>query len=212
MCFSSGNKAVKQAEAAEKQRQEQIAETQRRIEGIFGSPERESDILDLERSVQQYLQGDLDRQHADTSRQLKFANARSGLSGGSADIDLNLRLGDDYLRGILEAERKAKSAGASLRQQDAETKSGLFSQVLGGLDATTAAQNAASALQQNSALAKSTAFQQGFDNLFSDFSSIFKNSKEAAGDRTARYDFNALYGQRPKAPAQVAGGALFGGQ
>ena len=111
--MGSSNKASRAAERAEAERKREIAAAQRRIEGIFGSPEREGDILDLENATRGFLQGDLDRQKVDTDRDLKFALARSGLSKGSADIDANSRLADDYLRGILEVERRSKAAGTT---------------------------------------------------------------------------------------------------
>lgn len=206
MCFGSSKKATKAATAEEEKRRKEIADAQKRIDAIFGSSERQGDITDLENATREYLQSDLDRKKGDTDRQLKFSLARSGLSKGSADIDQNLRLADDYLRGILEVERRAKTAGTTLRSQDAETKAGLFSQVLGGLDTTTAASQATQALRQNVDISKSQAFQQGIGDLFGDFSDIFKSSKTASGDRRASYDFNTLYGARQRPMPTVAGG------
>jgi len=206
MCFGGSDKAVKAATAEEEKRKAEIAAAQQRIESIFGSPKRESDITDLENATRSFLNEDLGRQKGDADRQLKFALARSGLSKGSADVDQNLRLGDDFLRGVQEVERRSKTAGTNLRSQDQETKNSLFSQILGGLDTTTAAQQAAHSMQQNIALSKSSAQQQGLNDVFGDFSDIFKSSKTAAGDRTARYDLNALYGARLKPSSTIAGG------
>lgn len=211
MCFGGGGDggAAAQARADEQKRQAEIKAAQKRVEAIFGSPGREMDIADLEAATREFLQSDLDRQHTDTSRNLKFAMARSGLAGGSADIDKNRKLAENYLRGILEVERRANTAGATLRSQDASTKAGLFSQILGGLDASTAASEAARSLQTNVALAKSDAYQQGLGDLFGDFADIFKLSREAAGERRQAYDFNTLYAPRPGAGQQQAGGTYY---
>lgn len=206
MCLGGSKKASKAAQAEEDKRRREIEASQKRIDAIFGSPERQGDILDLENATREFLQSDLDRKKGDTDRQLKFSLARSGLSKGSADIDQNLRLADDYLRGILEVERRSKTAGATLRSQDAETKAGLFSQVLGGLDATTAASQATQAMRNNVDISKSQALQQGIGDMFGDFSDIFKSSKTAAGDRRGMYDFNTLYGARQRPTQSVAGG------
>jgi hypothetical protein len=206
------DKARKAAEEAEAQRRAEIDAANRRIDEIFGSPQREADILDLEGATRQFLQDDLDRKKGDTDRGLKFALARSGLSKGSVDADLNSRLGDDYLRAILEVERRTKTAGATLRAEDQQTKNALFSQVLGGLDATTAASQANSALQQNIALTKSQALQQGIGDMFGDFTNIFKSSVEGKADRRAQFDLNTLYGNRQRLPTKVAGGAIFPGE
>jgi len=198
MCFGGGsNRAAEEAQRAEAERQAQIQEAQKRVESIFGSPAREAQVEDLVGATRGFLQEDLDRQHKDTSRNLKFSVARSGLAGGSTDIDQNRRLAEKYLRGTLEVERRANTAGATLRSQDSATKAGLFSQILGGLDSSTAATEAARSLQNNVAMAKSDAYQQGIGDLFGDFADIFKLSREAAGERRQAFDFNTLYAPRP---------------
>jgi hypothetical protein len=202
----SSNKASDAAEEAEAERRALIAAANQRIEGIFGSPQREADILGVEGATRQFLTDDLDRKKVDTDRNLKFSLARSGLTHGSVDADQNSRLGDDYLRGILEVERRSKAAGTSLRSEDQATKNSLFSQILGGLDTTTAAQQAAHALQQNIALTKSQSLQQGVGDMFGGFSNIFERSREGAADRRASFDFNTLYGNRQRTQPSVAGG------
>lgn len=203
--MGSSNSASRAAQQEEARRQAEISAAQRRIESIFGSADRERDILDVERATRDFLQLDLDRKKSDADRQLKFAHARSGLSGGSANIDANARLGDDYLRGVLEAERRSKAAGTTLRSQDQETKNSLFQQILAGLDTTTAATNATRALQQNIDIAKGSSLQQGIGDLFGGFSDIFESSKRAAADRRASFDFNTLYGARTRPTPTVAG-------
>ena len=200
----SGN-AVREAEAAERERREEIAAAQRRVEEIFGSPQREADILGVEDATRAFLQGDLDRKKGDTDRQLKFSLARSGLSKGSVDVDLNSRLADDFLRGILEVERRSKTAGSTLRAEDARSKSGLFSQILGGLDSTLAADQANSALGRNINFTRSSSLQKGIGNFFGDFTNIFKSNRLADIDRRANFNFNTLYGTRSRAIPSVAG-------
>src|SRR5690606_32769302 len=119
-------KAVKAANAAEEQRQRDLQAAQRRIESIFNSPERNQQIEQFIDAQRSYLQSDLDRSHADNSRELKFATARSGLSGGSVDVDKNKDLAELYLRGIAEAERRAQNSGAELRSQDQASKQSLM--------------------------------------------------------------------------------------
>lgn len=206
MCFGSTNKAQKAATQAEKQRQAEIKYGQRRIEGIFSSPERNQQYEDFVASQRGYLQSDLDREHEKNQRQTKFATARSGLSGGSVDVDRNRLLSETYLRGIAEAENKAQNAGAELRANDQASKQSLFSQLLAGGDATTAAQNAAQMMSNNAQLAKQDSAVNAFDNLFGDFGAIYKNSREAAGERRASNEFGSLFGPRTKSQAQVSGG------
>ena len=204
---SSGgsNDAAAEAQAAEDKRRAEIEAGQRRIEGIFSSPEREQQIQDFINAQRGYLQSDLDRTHGENQRQLKFANARSGLAGGSVDVDTNRQLAETYLRGIAEAERMAQTSGASLRAEDQSAKQGLFSQLLAGADTGTAATNAAQMMQNNISLAKQDSTFNNFDSLFGNFGQIYKNSREAAGDRRASYEFGSLFAPRPRTQAQVSG-------
>ena len=204
--FGSGDKTVKEAERAEAERQANLTAAQRRIESIFGSPQREQQIQDFVGSQRSYLQSDLDRTHGDNQRELKFATARSGLSGGSVDVDKNRRLSELYLRGIAEAERRAQNSGAELRSQDQASKQSLMASVLSGGDVSTAAQNAAQMMRTNATLAKKDVGVNAFDTLFGNLGGYYKNSREAAGERRASSEFGSLFGPRAKEQVQVSGG------
>ena len=193
---SSSNKAAKRAQEAEDKRRADIKATQKRINEIFGSPERESDIQDFINATRQSNQRDLNRTHEDVARNLKFALARSGNVGGSTQIDQNENLADDFFRATLDSERRALGAGAKLRSADQQSKLALFGQALGGLDMTTAAQNAGDALTQNISLAKNEGSEQNFDSFFKNFSNLFSASKEAEGQRQRQREFNTLYAPR----------------
>jgi hypothetical protein len=199
--------AVRDAQAAEEQRRAEIEAAQKRIEEIFSSPERLAQYQAFEEATRGYLTGELDRQHDITGRNLKFALARSGLTSGSVDADKNRKLAEDYMKNLLGIERQSVRAGADLRSADQQTKWSLFSQILGGLDATTAEQNAAQSMRQNSSIAEAEAYQRLTNDLFGDFASLFKTSREEAGERRAAFDLNTTYGVRPHQIAPVAGAA-----
>jgi hypothetical protein len=202
---SSPNKAYKQQKADEERRRREIEAGQRRIEAIFSAPERQKQIQDFIDAQREFYQSDLDREHRDAGLKLKFALARSGLSGGSADVDSNADLSEAYFRGVAEADRRALGAGANLRAEDQSAKQQLFSQLLGGSDATTAAQNAAQMMRTNASIAKQNATFGAFDSLFSQFGDIYKSSQEAAGERRAAKDFGSLFGPRPRTQVNVPG-------
>jgi hypothetical protein len=207
--FGGGsNKAAKAATEEEERRKAEIKASQARLEGIFSSPERNQQIEDFIGSQRGLLQSDLNREKEEQDRQLKFSLARSGLSGGSTDVDQNRELSELYLRGIAESERRAQNSGAELRSQDQSSKQQLFAQVLGGADATTAAQNAAQMMRTNASLARTDATFGAFDSLFKDFSKISDNSREAAGERRATRDMNfgTLFSPNQRSIVPVAGG------
>jgi hypothetical protein len=206
MCFGSTNKAQKKAQKEEEQRRAEIEAATRRIEGIFSSPERQQQYQDLIGSHRDYLQSDLDRTHRKNVLQTKFATARSGLSGGSVDVDRQSDLAETYLRGVAEAERMAQNKGAQLMADDQSSKQQLISQLLAGADATTAAQNAAQMMRSNALNAKNDSVFNAFDSLFGGFGDIYKQSREAAGERRASAEFGSLFGPRPRTQTTVAGG------
>lgn len=205
-----GDDAYEQARADEERRKAEIEAAQRKIESIFSSPERQQQYADFTAAQRAALFSDLDRQKQQNDRQLKFSLARSGLSGGSTDIDQNRLLAETYLRGIGEAERRAQRAGAELQSQDQASKQTLFGQLLSGADATTATQNAAQMMRTNAALASEDATFNAFDKLFGDFGEIYTGSREAAGERRANYDFGSLFGQRAKNEGSRVAGGVYG--
>ncbi len=205
--MGSNNSATRAAEQSEALRRQQVASTQRQIEGIYSAPAREAQVADLINSTREYLQGDLDKQNAQANRQLKFALARSGQTGGSTAVDQGRQLGDVYLRGILEAERRAQAAGASLRGADQAAKLNLFGMAQSGLDATTAARQAGEAMRVNLGNARADATQSGIGDLFSGFGDIYKRSRERAGTAQAeKYQYGSAY-----APGAYAMGGGYGG-
>ena len=203
---SSGGRATREAQEAEDERRRQIEASQKRIESIFASPQREGQIQDFVGSTRDFLQGDLDRQKGINDRELKFALARGGLSGGSTDIDQNQLLSEAFLRASVDADRRALGAGDRLRDADQQSKISLFNQALGGLDATTAAQNASQAMRTNIGLARTEGSEGNFDNFFSKFSRLFEDSRKAKATRDEQKGFFQTYGRAPDYSTPVAGG------
>lgn len=198
---SSSNKAQREAQAAEQQRSADIARTQRQIETIYSNPRRENDILDLIAATRQYQTRDLDKANASAGRNLKFAMARTGKTGGSVDVDKHRQLGQDYLREAANVERRAQAAGTALRNADQQSKLGLFSMAQQGLDMTTATRQASEAMRNNLANQKADAANVDMNNAFSSLADVYKNSKEQAGAAKAEhYQYGTFY-----APAGAGG-------
>src|SRR5690554_8179011 len=109
---SSPGNAQRQAEQQERERQARIDQTTGQINQLFDSPDRQQQITDFQSAMQDFYMQDLNRQKGTADRDLSFALARSGLTGGSRQVDANRTLGEDYQRGILDSERRAQSAAA----------------------------------------------------------------------------------------------------
>ncbi|KZC17016.1 hypothetical protein RHOFW510R12_01520 [Rhodanobacter sp. FW510-R12] len=197
---SGGNKAAKEANAAEAQRQAAIRGTQSRVNQVFNDPKRQADINDFVNATRSYYQQDLDRQKGNADRGLKFALARSGLTGGSTQVDQQQQLGQDYGRGLLQVEQKAQGAGASLSAADQDARSRLISLATSGLDATTAAQQASAAMRSNLEAGRSEAQLGSLADSFGQTNSFLQNVKDQQKFRQGYLDGTpggkrvALYG------------------
>lgn len=193
------NSAAEAANQAEAQRQASIARTQGQVNQVFNSPQRAADISDFVNATRTYYQQDLDRQKANADRGLKFALAKSGLTGGSTQVDQQRVLGDDYGRGLLQVEQKAQGAGASLSAADQDARSRLISLATSGLDATTAAQQSAAAMRSNLQAGQSQAQMGALGDSFAQFNQFKQQAIDAQQRRQGYYSTfggarSALYG------------------
>ena len=196
MSGGSSNSAQRAAEAAEAQRQAQIRGSVSRINAAFDDPSRQREIGDYLGATRQFYMNDLNRQKGETDRNLKFAMARSGQTGGKVAIDNAARVGQDYNRGVIESDRRAQSAAADLRSQDESSRLGLIQMAQSGLDATTGSSRALSALQNNLQAGRSTSTAQGLGDAFGTFANLFKRSQEAAAARRGeKYVYGTQYGR-----------------
>ncbi|HHA2878425.1 TPA: hypothetical protein ACOFC6_002271 [Stenotrophomonas maltophilia] len=196
------SKAADQAAQMEQERQAAIRETQGRVNAVFDNPRRARDISDFVSAVRSRALIDLDRQNADAQRELKFALARGGLSGGSVSVDQNRRLGDEYNRGLINVENRAQGAGSQLEAADQDARSRLIQLATSGLDATSAASQAASSLRSNIGNAQAQAYGEQLGDQFANVGAFVKQRREESARRQANRDANYnLYG----------GGAAYGG-
>lgn len=194
-----GNSAAKEANREEQRRQAAIKGTQARVNDVFNSPQRAADISDFVNATRSFYQQDLDRQKADADRGLKFALAKSGLTGGSTQVDQQGLLADNYGRGQLQVEQKAQGAGASLSAADQDARSRLISLATSGLDATTAAQQASAAMRSNLQAGQSQAQLGSIADSFGQAMPFIQAAKEAQKTRQSYYSTfggknAALYG------------------
>lgn len=192
------NKASDQARRDEQARLAKITQTQGAINGVFNDPRRAADISDFVNATRDFYGQDLDKQKANTDRQLKFALARGGLTGGSTQVDQQRHLGEDYTNGLLQVDRKARGAGAELEAADQDARARLISLATSGLDSTTAAQQAAASMRSSLEAGKSAAQMQGLGDVFQPLGNFFKDAKEAQVRRqTNQAVGNSLYAPNP---------------
>lgn len=183
----AGMSAEERAAAAEAERQKQIADTTGKISSIYDSPERQKQYGDFISAVRAKYLGDAGEQKGIADRNLKFATARSGLAGGSYNVDSKRTLGEEYSKGILAAENKAQGALSGLQSQDNTSRLNLIQLARQGLDSTTAASRAISNLQVGAQGAEADAMSQGLGDIFAKTSQSYKDLQAAQQFRRGQY-------------------------
>lgn len=201
---SSSNSGQRAAEQAERERQAQISATQARVNQIFDSPERAAQRAEFGTALRDLFNQDLQRQKGVADRDLRFALARSGQIGGSRQIDAGRTMGEEYQRGVLEAERRAQGGVADLMSRDEQSRLQLAGLAQSGTNVTAAAQQAAGALRANLESASADARAGGLGDLFGSVAEYKRASDTAAEKRRADKDY--LWQQQKYSPMFGGGG------
>lgn len=187
---------TKRARLDEAERQFKMQEATDRLNGVFDSPERAAQIQNFLAALREQYGMQLNRQKTDADRNLKFSMARGGLTGGSAQVDANRRLGEEFTDALLSSENRAQAAVGDLRGQDEASRSNLISMIRAGLDSTTAAARAGSAMQANAQSAQGRAMSDGLGNMFGSTADLYKRQTEAAERRRGeRVAYESVYGK-----------------
>lgn len=148
---------------------------------------------------------EVDRQHTEAERMNRFGLARSGLLGGSADVDSNADLQRRTNEGIMQATALGDQAAADLRTSDERTRQGLISMAQSGIDTGTAQQTALAGLNANSQAAAGARGGATIGNLFSDLSNAYLQNQINAGRTAGAVPGQQWYGV--SAPQQTYGGS-----
>jgi hypothetical protein len=193
--MGTGNSAANAANAANAQQQKDIQNSVGQITSAYSSPNRANQYAQYNQNLSNYYTGQVDNQEAINARNLNFANARSGLTGGSAAVDNNTQLQKDYTQGLLNASQQATAGTSALEQSDVQAKNqliGLAQQgnFTGAIPTQIAqAQNASLGAAQNYGQA------QSLGNVFAGTAGIYQNEQTAAANRKAQTSpFGSLYG------------------
>jgi hypothetical protein len=190
-----GSKAADAAAQADTQRQNQIAQSVAQVNKAYGSPERQQQYDTYGANLKNYFTGQVKDQEAVNARNLKFAMARSGLTGGSASVDSNNQLQKDFAKGLLSASQQAQGGVSALQQSDINAKNQMIGLVQQGNYTGAIPQQVQQA--QNAALGTANNFgnASALGNLFSGTGEIYKNEQTAAANRMARITpIGSLYG------------------
>ena len=133
MCMGGGgDSASKAAAAQEAQRQQTISDNVTAINSAYAN--RGAQYSDYQNALQQQYATELNRQQATAARNLKFALARGGLTGGSAATDQGKLLGQETAQGTLAAQQQVQGAVSNLKAKDEATRQQMISLAQSGGD------------------------------------------------------------------------------
>lgn len=180
---------------AERARQMTIKYGTEAVNKVFDDPARGAQRTAFLEAMRKFYTDDANRQKGIADRNRRFSMARGGLTGGSADVDSNRLLGEEYVRGLIDAENKAQGAYAGLTAQDEASRLDLLAQVRAGMDTTTAAARSAAALASSADTAKNDALSKGLGDIFGGSAAVYKDQRDAAERRRGVIDaYKSLYG------------------
>ena len=174
----------------------QMYRPEKYTEFVDGDPakSREQMYTNQRQAVYDLNTRDVNRQAADAERINRFALARNGLLGGSADVDSGFEINRMTNEGLMKAGGIADQAAADLRMSDERTRGNLISMAQSGIDTGTAQQMALSGLAANAEAAKSSAAAATVGDLFSGLSgaymgNMYNNAYKAGLDKSRMQQF-----------------------
>ena len=188
------------SKAAINYQREQDAENKRRIlaatnaiNSIFDNARREGPYAQQRNAVYQLNADEVNRQAAEAERANRFALARAGLLGGSADVESVGDINDRTNKGLLRAQGIADDSAASLKTRDENTRQSLLSLANQGIDANAASTMATNQLNSNLSGAASDKAAASVGSLFNDMAQAYLTGTAAnqAANTLARQQ--ALY-------------------
>lgn len=113
------------------------------------------------------MMNDIERNRADTTRNVGFGLQRNGLFGGSVDVDTHKSITDANQRSVIQANQLADSQVAQMRSNDESTRADLISRINAGMDADSAATTASQRMEINRQQALAEPSSGLLNNLFS---------------------------------------------
>jgi hypothetical protein len=194
--MGTGSSAANAANAANAQSQQQIQQSVAQINNAYSNPARQNQYAQYNQNLSDYYTGQVNNQEAVNARNLTFANARSGLTGGSAAVDSNTQLQKDYTNGLLQASQAATSGTSALEQSDINSKNQLIGLAQQGN--FTGAIPTATAQAQTASLGAAANYGQAntLNNLFTGTQGIYQGEQTAAANRKAQQSpIGSIYGQ-----------------
>jgi hypothetical protein len=193
--MGTGNRAANAAQAYNQEQQAAIAKSVGQIESAYSSPNRQTQYGQYDANLKGYYTGQVNNQEAINARNLKFSNARSGLTGGSAAVDSNTQLQKDYTQGLLNATQSANAGTAALKNSDINSKNQLIGLAQQGNFTGSMPTQTNQAQQASLQAAQNYGNANALGNVFAGTQTIANNEATAAANRRSQMTpFGSYYG------------------
>jgi hypothetical protein len=170
-----------EARRQEEERQARIKAATEAINATFNNSGRDALYTDQRQNVYDLNKREVDRQATEAERLNRFGLARTGLLGGSVNVDSVADLDRRTNEGLMRAGGIADQASADLKTADERTRSNLISLAQSGIDTGTAAQQALNGLEVNAANAAGARSGSTVGSLFNDLSQAYLMNQQNQG-------------------------------
>ena len=198
--------AAAAAAAREAARRARIASSIKAVKGRFFDPLTEDptqarldSFADIEGRVKNRFLPEFQDTVSDARRELKFALARRGIFGGTAQRDAENRFADRIGEGEREIADRVLSARNEKERLDQSLLKSLTNQAQSDIDQATLLSGIGSSFQSNNNRALTAATDQNLQTLFGDVGTLFKDINDSQalqrGFNSSGANLGALFGQ-----------------
>lgn len=181
MCYGSSNKATTAATQQQADQQSSINQNVASINSAFAG--RQSQYDSYLGALNTSYQSQLNLQDQTASRNLKFALARNGQTGGSVAADQGGELQKEMGQGEVTAQEQAQGKLAGLESADQAEKQQMISLAQSGANIGNAGEQVATSLQANLGNAQSALGPDTLGNIFGGISNTITGYNTAAQSR-----------------------------
>jgi hypothetical protein len=181
MCFNSSSQTV--AANAANQATQQAQAVQQSVAGINSAfANRQAQYSNYLGALNTSYQTQLNQQQASSSRALKFAVARTGMTGGSVAADQGAELQREMGQGTVTADEQAQAKLAGLESSDQASKQQAIALAQSGANVGNSAQQLDTQLQGNIQNAQTNLGPNTLGNIFGGITNT-TNAMNAAGQQ-----------------------------
>lgn len=142
---------------------------------------REPLYADQRKNIYDLNSQEVNRQAVEAERANRFGLARTGLAGGSVDVDAGTEINRRTNEGLLRAGGIADQSAADLRTADEQARGNLISMAQSGIDTGSAASMALNGLKNNAANAAAQRSGASIGSLFGDMSQAYLMNQQQKG-------------------------------